>query len=378
MPRQSIKQRADGRYRVKYKGRDFYGATQSEAIEKREAYKRDLAIGLKEEALGVTFHVYASRWIVAFKAKCSRKTYNQYACIINKACASFGNLRLRDITTTDIQEWYDQHIGMSKSYIKKYCTTINSIFESAVHDGAILRNPCFFAKRPTGPSGSHRIITPEERSLVHQSVGNHDMALAAMTMLYAGLRRGEVLALNLDTDVDFVRNVIHVTKAVHFDSNDPVIGSTKSDSGLRDVPLFPPLKAVLLGKNGLLLHNKSGGVMSESSFKSKWRSYIRYLETIMNGCPKRLYGKTPESKDALASGAVLPPWKKCTIRTHDFRHSFCTMLCEAEVDIKQAIEWMGHSDEKMIMHIYSHLTEEREKRSINKVISYLEKNPNIF
>lgn len=54
------------------------------------------------------------------------------------------------------------------------------------------------------------------------------------------------------------------------------------------------------------------------------------------------------------------------------------MLCEAEVDIKQAIEWMGHSDEKMIMHIYSHLTEEREKRSINKVISYLEKNPNIF
>lgn len=371
MPRQSIKQRADGRYRVKYKGRDFYGATQSEAIEKREAYKREIALGLKEEALGVTFQDYASRWIVTFKTDCSRKTYNQYALIINNACASFGGLRLRDITTSDIKEWYNKHSGKSKSFIHKYCSTINSIFESAVHDGAILRNPCFFAVRPSGTEGTHRIITAEERDLIHRSVNHHDMALAAMTMLYAGLRRGEVLALNIDTDVDFDKNIIHVNKAIHFDSNAPVIGTTKSEAGIRDVPLFPPLRAALFGNHGLLLYRKSGEEMSLSAFKSKWRSYICYLETLMNGSSKRWYGKTSENKVSLFAGASLPTWRKCTIRTHDLRHSFCTMLYEADVDMKQAVEWMGHADEKMIMRIYSHLTEDREKRSIDKVISYL-------
>ena len=34
----------------------------------------------------------------------------------------------------------------------------------------------------------------------------------------------------------------------------------------------------------------------------------------------------------------LNKFEKITIRTHDFRHSFCTMICEAGVDIKTAME----------------------------------------
>ena len=52
-----------------------------------------------------------------------------------------------------------------------------------------------------------------------------------------------------------------------------------------------------------------------------------------------------------------------TIRTHDFRHSFCTMICEAGVDVKTAMAWMGHSDAKMIQQIYDHLTKERERQA---------------
>ena len=32
MPRQTLKQRPDGRYACKYKGKFFYGATQTEAL----------------------------------------------------------------------------------------------------------------------------------------------------------------------------------------------------------------------------------------------------------------------------------------------------------------------------------------------------------
>ena len=85
MPRQTLKQRSDGRYRVKYKGREFYGNTQSEALEKREVFKQELARGLRANALGITFLDYSSQWLPAYKANCADKTYNDYVRIINHA-----------------------------------------------------------------------------------------------------------------------------------------------------------------------------------------------------------------------------------------------------------------------------------------------------
>ena len=81
MPRQTLKQRSDGRYRVKYKGREFYGNTQSEALEKREVFKQELARGLRANALGITFLDYSSQWLPAYKANCADKTYNDYVRI---------------------------------------------------------------------------------------------------------------------------------------------------------------------------------------------------------------------------------------------------------------------------------------------------------
>ena len=48
MPRpkkQRLKQRADGRYRCRYHGQDFYGATEAEALAAREEYKRQEQAG---------------------------------------------------------------------------------------------------------------------------------------------------------------------------------------------------------------------------------------------------------------------------------------------------------------------------------------------
>ena len=50
------------------------------------------------------------------------------------------------------------------------------------------------------------------------------------------------------------------------------------------------------------------------------------------------------------------------------------MLYDAGVDIKTAMKWMGHSDEKMIMHIYAHLTEKKEKEAAQAVGKLLDQN----
>lgn len=65
MPRQTLKQRPDGRYACKYKGRFFYGATQAEAYRKRDEYRRALEAGVRAELTGLSFSDYAARWLHA-------------------------------------------------------------------------------------------------------------------------------------------------------------------------------------------------------------------------------------------------------------------------------------------------------------------------
>ena len=336
-------------------------------ITKRDAFKRSIESGLRNEAMGTTVLSYASQWIGIYKANVSTGTYNAYAFYLNLLCQSVGNKLLKDVTTSDIQNLYRLQVGKSGSHIRKFCATCKSLFEAALNDGLITHNPCLKARRPYGKQGTHRVLNPLEYSLVESLVGKHDFAEAAMLMLYAGLRRGEVLAFDIDRDVDFKTGFLTVRGAVAFSSNQPIMKSTKTASGLREIPLFDPLRKALEGKHGLILTNAAHGVMSSSALKRKWESYLAALETQLNGCPRRWYGRTKAHKQLLASGGLLPEWQSVTLRTHDFRHSFCSMLYNAGVDLKTAMKWMGHADEKMILRIYAHLSTEKEKSSAQAV-----------
>ncbi len=107
--------------------------------------------------------------------------------------------------------------------------------------------------------------------------------------------------------------------------------------------------------------------MSQSAIKRKWESYITALETEVNGCPKRWYGKKKEHIAILSRGEELPPWKAVSIRTHDLRHTFCTMLYDAGVDVKTAMKWMGHADESMeVILSRGNFTHESRRKNIHR------------
>ncbi len=371
MPKATYKKREDGRFRVKYKGKDFYGATQSEAVAKREAYKRQLAQGLREETLGLYFGQYAVDWITTYKAGCSDKTYNDYVSIVNRLIDHFGAMRMQAITQMDVQAYVNTLEGRSTSSIKKYRMVLNGIFRSAYNDRIVLSNPTLGIKPPKGTSGTHRTITDEERRLIHLSVGHHDMALPAIIMLYAGLRRGEVMALDASC-IDWNNQRINVRNGITFPRNQPVLTTPKTAAGIRSVPMFPPVKQALRGISGLVISRESGDYMSQVGWRKKWDSYRTYLETVKNGCTKRWYGKTKEHKAIIAAGGSLPPWWECTIQPHDLRHSYVTMLYDKNIDLKTAIKWVGHEDTTMIMRIYAHLTEQREKIAEQEVAKHVE------
>ena len=79
MPRATLSKRTDGRFRCRYKGKEFYGATQSEAFAKRDAYIDLLKQGLRDEAEGITVKEYSAKWLPTHRSDVSKNTYNTYA-----------------------------------------------------------------------------------------------------------------------------------------------------------------------------------------------------------------------------------------------------------------------------------------------------------
>lgn len=364
MPRARATKRSDGRYQIKFQGKWFYGKTAREATSKYEDYKRQIEAGLKADAMGISLERYASQWVESYKAHLSDNAYNQHVRMIRKMCAhkELGSMPIAQITTMDIQSFYNHAADMSYSYICDMRDTVRGIFKYAVADRIINYDPTLKAVLPKGDKGTHRAITQHERDLI--TATDHKLRAAVMVMLYAGLRRGEVMALDIDRDVDFAAKTITVREAVRFENNNqPIIVDPKSEAGKRTIPLLQVLADELRGSHGLVCSAQDGGLMSYSSWTRGWDSYITALETHANGCHKRWYGKTKEHKRMLSEGQKIPPWEDVSIRPHDLRHSFCTMLYDADVDLKTAQKWMGHADQEMTLRVYTHLSEEKEKKA---------------
>lgn len=364
MPRQKLTQRADGRYRCKYKGKEFYGDTPREAQAKREEYKRMLEAGIKEESLGLTVKAYAFRWVSTYKSHLTDGPYNTHVRMLNRFCnhEGIGSRRMQDIDTIDVQGFYNTAEGKSYSYICDMRDTIKGLFKFALADRVIQHDPTIKAKVPRGKKGTHRAITQDERDLI--SALDHRMRPAAMVMLYAGLRRGEALALDIDRDVDYDEKTITVRYAVRYpDQQHPILVDPKTEAGARTIPLLDVLANELKGKHGLLITDIDGQMMTEKSWSRAWESYLCKLSALHNGHAKRWHGRTKADKAMIASGGTIPPWEDISIRPHDLRHSYCTMLYDAGVDLKTAQRWMGHADADVTMKIYTHLTEERQKKA---------------
>lgn len=341
MPRARATKRSDGRYQIKFQGKWFYGKTAGEAQKKCAEYKRLLEAGMRVDASAMTVREYAANWLPTHKASVGDKTYADYAKQLNVLVESIGDLSLMDVKPDDIKRVYNHYIGYSASTIKRARMIFSSMFNAAIENGYVRVNPCKseVAQPHKGTAGTHRAITDEERQLIINTP--HRFRAAAMVMLYAGLRRGEAMAINIDEDVNTAAKTIIVSKAVRFQNNQPVVVSTKTDAGIREIPLFSIAEDALHGLHGLLMPAADGSMCSDMAFVRGWDSYMHALSQ--------------------AAG------KKIQIRPHDLRHSYCTMLRDAGVDMKLAMQWMGHADEKMILRIYDHITERRIQSAIENV-----------
>lgn len=327
-----LKQRSDGYYCAWYNGKQFLGKTEAEAKKKRDRYKIECEYGIDHQT-AITVFDLAEQWLPVAKANASSTTYNQYATIMEKMTSVIGDKFVSAVTPSDISNVWTQYTGKSQSYINKASFLYKAFFQFAMENRYCTFNPVLSssAKPHKGTKGTHRALTKEEIKLIETV--DHRVHAAAMFMLKAGLRRGEVLALQKS---DIYDDRIHIVKAVKFVNNRPVVGSTKNESSERNVPLFASLKPIVKTIENYVLPDADGELCSETAFQRAWESYLHTL--------------------SVSAG------HKIDFRPHDLRHTFVTVARDKNIDPHTVMSWCGHASERMIMQIYDHMSENREKK----------------
>ena len=375
MPKKSNTKRADGRYAVQvYLGRDqgkrkyktVYGATKKEAEAKAEEIKLKIRKSYNVSHDSDPFSLWAERWYQQKIIDIGESQQNSYQNQIDKLNEYIGSIPIKSINPVEIQQVINEYYTKnpktgeksSKRLLEAIKSTASQVFRFAIENRVIDFNPAEYVKIPkTAPKSSRRALTDEEREWIMTT--DHRMKTAAMIMLYAGLRRGEVIPL-LWSDVDLENGTISVNKAVKMVDRKPIIKSTKTESGKRivyiPVILSDYLKSIKKD-NILVCPSLDGNMFTADSFRSAWSSYLSTIDAE--------HGKISQKKskfDPRFGGITIEK-----ITPHMLRHTFCTMMYESGVDVMTAKNQMGHSDIETTLNIYTHISEQHTAEEMKKL-----------
>ncbi len=366
--------RSDGRYQTKVydsssqKYKYIYAKSVAELKKKEAALRSQIEKGIDLASADDTF----SQWLEKVKrVKQIELTENEYSTFcfrVNYFAENIGNLPLKSINQQLMQPLIDELFKAnpttrrpsSKRTIQRYISSASAVFEYAIENRSAEFNPCQYLKVPKKAKiEERRALSPMERTWIEET--EHRAKPAAMLMMYSGLRRGEATAL-LWSDIDFVNATITVNKSYDFKNN--CIKKPKTDAGTRIISVPEKLISYLktLNKNSIyVLTSASGKMMTNDAWHSLWNSYICDLN-LKYGTSINKHNKFDPKGNIITIYPFTP---------HCLRHTFCTIMYEAGIDVLTAQEQMGHSDAKTTLAIYTHLDKQHKKKNISKLDEYL-------
>ena len=236
---------------------------------------------------------------------------------IPKVCP-FKDEPINAVSRRDIQAWLDS-LEWSRSK-ERLAKLVKSIFIYAVTEDWIAKDVAAAVESEIVPyDGGYDFYSVQEVArLIEHADDAHDAALYA-TAAFAGLRRGELLALQWQ-DVDFRHSRITVRRNVAAG-----VMSTPKSAKIRTVPMVPALSARLkMLKLRANRHTTSNHVFANPA-------------RLLNGnpwpCPRALERRY---KQTLTRADLRP------LPFHSLRHHFGSQAVNVAT-LVQVKAWMGHS-----------------------------------
>ena len=306
----------------------------------------------------ITFGEYAKRYFSLYKTNGSIEDntlvgYRSY--MKNHISPFFGSMTLNQITVDDIQRYINEKAGsLASKTIKEHLNVLRPIFEAAIEDGLIVKNPCSSSRIKIIGKKSEKVYayTEEEykqlESLLPVLDGNAQLFLALS--LYTGMRRGEQFALRWE-NIDLDAKVLYVTQSVAWPSqNQGILKSPKTANGNRAIIIIPQLADILK------LHIRPSGFV---------------LSSVHNLCEKPM---TQQAVKCLVQKIVdTAKAHRISVRflSHRARHTVATFMNNAGADDVSITGIIGHSDVAFTKRQYANTQTNQLERGMERFSNFV-------
>ena len=366
-------QRNDGHYMFRYtdihkKRRYVYAKTLEELRQKEADIQRDTVDGIDYAAGEMTVIELVTRYM-NLKRSLKENSFRAYDSVINRIREDpFGQKQIRHVKLSDAKGWFVflHDRGIKQNTIGVLQSVVRPAFEMAVDDDIIRKNPFKFKLSDVVPKDAYvrDALTKEQQEKYLQFVqdcgGNYydDIVI----LLGTGLRVSELYGLTR-ADIDFDRRCIHVRRQLCRTAEKPYfVTPPKTKSGIRNVPmtdavymaLMRVVKARTSPKVELLVDGHSGFLFLDKSGMPK---VAMHLENYMRGL---------QAQFEQAYGKPVP-----RITPHVLRHTFCTNVQQAGLDVKSLQYLMGHSNASVTLDVYTHSSFDSVERAFEQIASSL-------
>ena len=246
----------------------------------------------------------------------------------------FSGKKLKDITPFMVEKYrlYRKNKGIANATINRNVSIISKMFNIAIDNGWINENPCTAKKvKPLRVENKleRYLQTDEEEKLLAACTGEDAYIKPVVILtLHTAMRKGEVLNLKWDENIDFKRRYFTLYK-------------TKNGK-MRKIPM-------------------SDSVFNEL-IKLSQNKLSEYVFT--NPITKTRYENIKKAFKRACNSAGIE-----NLRFHDLRHTAATRMVSVGIDLVVVQEILGHADITTTMR-YSHPVPERKLKAIQALNSF--------
>lgn len=291
----------------------------------------------KEKVQDVCFEDWANTWYQDYQSEVQPSTYSNYRYTLNALIKHFGRRPLQSIKQIDINRFLDELSadGLSHSMISKCKAMLTQIFNSAIANELVIRNPAAVAKvkRKLATAEDEDVaakdaFTEAEVQALIDNLKDDLLGNSILLMIGSGMRTQELLALTKD-DIAADGSRISITKAIEMVDGIPRLGPPKSKRSRRVIPIpedyrfFAKRLRALGGKDYIWEGSDDGTLYGVGCFRRRYYTALKQIPGVRKLSP------------------------------HCCRHTYVTRLQEKGVSIEVVARLAGHSSISMTDH-YTH------------------------
>ena len=310
----------EGKQIKKYIG---YYPTRSEALQALADYNIN---PYQLETASITFAEVYNKWSDYKFTEVGESAIIGYKAAF-KTCEPLHNIKFSEIKTAHLQNLI-QNSGKAHGSLRKLKVLFKQLFEYAMKNDIVSKDYSQFVEigKNKGKS-SRKPFSSSEIDLLWRHASNIDFIDTILIMIYSGLRIGELLEIKTE-NVDL------------FDRT--ITGGLKTEAGKnRLVPIHTKIFEFIK----IRMENNNTNYLIHNAF-DKQMKYSNYLREKFEPIMEQL---------------------NMNHKPHDCRHTFATLLNNAEANATSIKKLIGHSSFITTEKIYTHKDKEELRKAIDLI-----------